>query len=300
MTKNLKTEINNYSLLIFLGAVWAASFVAIKFSNAIFNPIEVGFYRTGIGALFLFCAVKFRGGSITLFNENTRLYSLIGFLNASIPFTLLPYGLITLPSNIGVIILSANPFLALVLAHFFTLDEKLSIRKVIGSIIGFSGVVFAVGMEVLISDLNSLISALAIYIGASSYVISNLIIRRISHLPSDMVTMNTLFWGSIWLLPLVLIYGNLQNIEFSSIPVFALIYLGVIPTGLAFSLRQVLIRNAGSTFMMQVGYIIPIFGVFYGWLFLGEEIGYYLIISVALVIAGIGISRIRVSAKTID
>ena len=231
MTKNLKTEINNYSLLIFLGAVWAASFVAIKFSNEIFNPIEVGFYRTGIGALFLFCAVKFRGGSITLFNENTRLYSLIGFLNASIPFTLLPYGLITLPSNIGVIILSANPFLALVLAHFFTLDEKLSIRKVIGSIIGFSGVVFAVGMEVLISDLNSLISALAIYIGASSYVISNLIIRRISHLPSDMVTMNTLFWGSIWLLPLVLIYGNLQNIEFSSIPVFALIYLGVLPTG---------------------------------------------------------------------
>jgi drug/metabolite transporter (DMT)-like permease len=300
MTKNLKTEINNYSLLIFLGAVWAASFVAIKFSNKIFNPIEVGFYRTAIGALFLFCAVKFRGGSIILFNENTRLYSLIGFLNASIPFTLLPYGLITLPSNIGVIILSANPFLALVLAHFFTLDEKLSIRKVIGSIIGFSGVVFAVGREVLVSDLNSLISALAIYIGASSYVISNLIIRRISYLPSDMVTMNTLFWGSIWLLPLVLIYGNLQNIEFSSIPVFAIIYLGVIPTGLAFSLRQVLIRNAGSTFMMQVGYIIPIFGVFYGWLFLGEEIGYYLIISVALVIAGIGISRIRVGAKTID
>jgi drug/metabolite transporter (DMT)-like permease len=174
------------------------------------------------------------------------------------------------------------------------------IRKVIGSIIGFSGVVFAVGMEVLVSDLNSLISALAIYIGASSYVISNLIIRRISHLPSDMVTMNTLFWGSIWLLPLVVIYGNLQNIEFSSIPVFAIIYLGVIPTGLAFSLRQVLIRNAGSTFMMQVGYIIPIFGVFYGWLLLGEEIGYYLIISVALVIAGIGISRIRVSATTTD
>jgi drug/metabolite transporter (DMT)-like permease len=115
--------------------------------------------------------------------------------------------------------------------------RKLSIRKVIGSIIGFSGVVFAVGMEVLVSDLNSLISALAIYIGASSYVISNLIIRRISHLPSDMVTMNTLFWGSIWLLPLVLIYGNLQNIEFSSIPVFAIIYLGVIPTGLAFSLK---------------------------------------------------------------
>ena len=297
MAGDIKSEINNYILLIFLGAVWAASFVAIKFSNEIFNPIEVGFYRTFIGSIFLFLAVKFRGGSISLFSENARLYSLIGFLNASIPFTLLPYGLITLPSNIGVIILSANPFLALVLAHFFTLDEKLSLRKVIGSIIGFSGVIFAVGIEIFVSDLNSLISAISIYIGASSYVISNLIIRRISHLPSDMVTMNTLFWGSLWLLPLVLIYGNFQNIEFSYIPVLAIIYLGVIPTGLAFSVRQVLIRNAGSTFMMQVGYIIPIFGVFYGWLFLGEKVGYTLIISVLLVIIGIGVSRIRVPIK---
>ena len=297
MANKISNELSNYFLLIFLGAVWAASFVAIKFSNEMFNPIEVGFYRTAIGALFLFCAVKLRKGIVNISNENTRIYCLIGLLNAAIPFTLLPYGLISLPSNIGVIILSANPFLALVLAHFFTIDEKLSLRKIIGSIIGFSGVVFAVGVEILVSDLNSLIAALAIYIGASSYVISNLIIRRISDLPSDMVTMNTLFWGSVWLIPLMIIYGNFHNLDFSWKPLIALIYLGIIPTGLAFSLRQILIRNAGSTFMMQVGYIIPIFGVFYGWLLLGEEVGYSLIISVSLVIIGIGISRIRVTKK---
>jgi drug/metabolite transporter (DMT)-like permease len=72
MTKNLNTEISNYALLVFLGAIWAASFVAIKFSNLIFNPIEVGFYRTFIGSIFLFLAVKLRGGSIYLFSENTR------------------------------------------------------------------------------------------------------------------------------------------------------------------------------------------------------------------------------------
>tara|TARA_X000000368_G_C23051534_1_gene721651 strand:- start:2212 stop:3108 length:897 start_codon:yes stop_codon:yes gene_type:complete len=298
MSKNFSSEFNNYSLLVFLGAVWAASFVAIKYSNEIFNPIEVGFYRTLIGSLFLFCAVKLRKGSINIISSNTKTYSIVGFLNASVPFTLLPYGLISLPSNIGVIILSANPFLALILAHYFTIDEKLSMRKVIGSIIGFSGVIFAVGVEVFVSDLDSLIAALAIYIGASSYVISNLIIRRISDLPSDMVTMNTLFWGSIWLVPLMLIFGNFHDLEFKWIPFLALLYLGIIPTGLAFSLRQVLIRNAGSTFMMQVGYIIPVFGVFYGWILLGEKVGYSLIISVLLVITGIGISRIQVNKKT--
>ena len=58
MTTKLRTEINNYVLLIFLGAVWAASFVAIKFSNEIFNPIEVGFYRTAIGAFFFILCGK--------------------------------------------------------------------------------------------------------------------------------------------------------------------------------------------------------------------------------------------------
>ena len=300
MNKSFSSEIGNYSLLIFLGAVWAASFVAIKFSNIAFNPIEVGFYRTLIGSIFLFCVVKIRKGSINILSSNTKTYSLVGLLNASVPFTLLPYGLLFLPSNIGVIILSANPFLALILAHFFTIDEKLSLRKVIGSIIGFSGVVFAVGVEVFVSDLNSLIAALAIYIGASSYVISNLIIRRISDLPSDMVTMNTLFWGTVWLMPLMLFYGNFKNIDFAWTPFLSLLYLGIIPTGFAFSLRQVLIRNAGSTFMMQVGYIIPVFGVFYGWLLLDEKIGYSLIISVILVMVGIGVSRIQVNKKPED
>ena len=300
MSKSFSSEFNNYSLLIFLGAVWAASFVAIKFSNEIFNPIEVGFYRTLIGSLFLFCVVKIRKGTINIISKNTATYSLVGLLNASVPFTLLPYGLLYLPSNIGVIILSANPFLALILAHYFTIDEKLSLRKVIGSIIGFSGVIFAVGVEVFISDLNSLIAALAIYIGASSYVVSNLIIRRISDLPSDMVTMNTLLWGTIWLVPLMFFFGNFQGFSFEMTPVLSLLYLGIIPTGFAFSLRQVLIRNAGSSFMMQVGYIIPVFGVFYGWLLLDEKISYSLIISVLLVIIGIGISRIQVNKKTTD
>ena len=299
----------NYSLLVFLGAVWGASFVAIKYTNFMFNPFEVGFLRSLIACIILFLAVKLRKGSTNLIGQNTKRYSIVGLLNAAIPFTLIPYGLITLPSSIGVIIMSANPFLALVLAHFFTNDEKINLRKAIGSIIGFSGVVFAVGVQVFIDDQSALIGALAIYIGSCSYVVSNLIIRTISDLPSDMVTMNTLLWGSIWLFPLVAIFGNYFGLQ---IPLFvndfeyavntksiiAAIYLGIIPTALAFSMRQVLIRRAGSTFMMQVAYLIPIFGIFYGWLILEETLRFSLLIGAVLVLVGIAISRIRLNEET--
>ena len=127
----MNSSFNNYSLLIFLGAVWGGSFVAIKFSNLIFNPIEIGFFRTFIGATVLLLAVLYRAGSLQFFQKNTYRYAIIGLFNAAIPFTLIPYGLLTLPSNIGVIIMSANPFLALILAHYFTHNEKLNLRKII-------------------------------------------------------------------------------------------------------------------------------------------------------------------------
>ena len=183
----MNSTLNNYSLLVFLGAVWGASFVAIKFCNFMFNPIEIGFFRTFIGAIFLLIAVMYRAGKLQLFQKNTYTYAIIGLFNAAIPFTLIPYGLLTLPSNIGVIIMSANPFLALILAHYFTDDEKLNLRKMIGTIIGFSGVVFAVGVQVFVTDISSFIGALAIYLAGCSYVVSNLIIRKVSNLPSDMV-----------------------------------------------------------------------------------------------------------------
>tara|TARA_Y100001949_G_scaffold170674_1_gene172129 strand:- start:248 stop:1138 length:891 start_codon:yes stop_codon:yes gene_type:complete len=294
----VSTSLNNYALLVFLGAVWGASFVAIKYCNILFNPIEVGFYRTFIAAIFLLLIVKLRKGNYDFYGKSTYTYSIIGLFNAAIPFTLIPYGLLTLPSNIGVIIMSANPFLALILAHFFTNDEKLNLRKTIGTIIGFSGVIFAVGVEVFITDMNSLIGALAIYLAGCSYVVSNLIIRKISDQPSDMVNMNSLMWGSIWLLPLMLIYGNFSNYEFSYLPITAIVYLGIIPTGLAFSLRQILIRNTGSTFMMQVAYLIPIFGIFYGWLLLSEPLKFSLFVGVVFVIIGIAVSKMQVDVGT--
>ena len=290
----MPTSLHNYALLVFLGAVWGASFVAIKYCSILFNPIEVGFFRTFIAAIFLLIIVSLRKGNYDFFGKNTFTYSIVGLFNAAIPFTLIPYGLLALPSNIGVIIMSANPFLALILAHFFTNDEKLNLRKSIGTIIGFSGVVFAVGVEVFVTDMDSLIGALAIYLAGCSYVVSNLIIRKISEQPSDMVTMNSLMWGSVWLLPLMLMYGNFSNYELSYLPISAIIYLGIIPTGLAFSLRQVLIRNTGSTFMMQVAYLIPIFGIFYGWLLLSEPLKLSLFAGLILVIIGIAVSRMQI------
>ena len=88
----MNSTLNNYSLLVFLGAVWGASFVAIKFCNFMFNPIEIGFFRTFIGAIFLLIAVMYRAGKLQLFRENTYTYAIIGsvsYTHLTLPTT--PY-----------------------------------------------------------------------------------------------------------------------------------------------------------------------------------------------------------------
>ena len=157
---------------------------------------------------------------------------------------------------------------------------------------------FAVGVQVFVTDMSSFIGALAIYLAGCSYVVSNLIIRKVSNLPSDMVTMNTLAWGSIWLIPLMLLFAEPVNYEMNLTAISALFYLGIIPTGLAFSLRQILIRTAGTTFMMQVAYLIPVFGIFYGWALMNEPLKFSLLIGVILVVVGIAISRLQVESNT--
>ena len=76
----MNSTLNNYSLLVFLGAVWGASFVAIKFCNFMFNPIEIGFFRTFIGAIFLLLAVLYRAGNLQLFKEILLLTQSLDYL----------------------------------------------------------------------------------------------------------------------------------------------------------------------------------------------------------------------------
>ena len=70
----MPNSLNNYSLLVFLGAVWGASFVAIKYCSILFNPIEVGFFRTFIAAIFLLLIVSLRKGNYNFFGKNTFTY----------------------------------------------------------------------------------------------------------------------------------------------------------------------------------------------------------------------------------
>ena len=110
---------------------------------------------------------------------------------------------------------------------------------------------------------------------------------KISKKKNENVTASILIWGSIIVFPISMFFEQPWNLSPSLDSMIALLYLGVFPTGVAWLLRFHILKNNGVVFQSQVAFLIPIFGVILGYIFLNELITSKVIVSLLLVILGI-------------
>ena len=193
-------------------------------------------------------------------------------------------------SNLAAILMASTPLTATALAHFFTNNEKINLTKSLGILIGFSGIVFLFSDNLLIDE-NNFFSAFSILFGSCFYVIGGLLTLKISNKKNENVTASILIWGTIFLLPIALLFEQPWNLTPRLDSTLSLIYLGVFSTGIAWLLRFYILKHNGLVFQSQVAYLIPIFGVILGYLILDEVITSKVMISLIAVIIGIYIVK---------
>ena len=191
--------------------------------------------------------------------------------------------------------MASTPLTATALAHFFTKNEKINLVKSFGVLIGFSGIVYLFSDNILINK-NNIFSALLILIGSCFYVIGGLLTLKISNKKNENVTASILIWGSLILMPISLFIEQPWNLSPSLNSTVSLIYLGIFSTGIAWLLRFYILKHNGLVFQAQVAYLIPIFGVILGYIFLNEAVTSKVIISLIAVI--IGIFVVKKGSKT--
>ena len=131
------------------------------------------------------------------------------------------------------------------------------------------------------------ISALAILLGSTCYVIGGVLTLKISKKKNENVTGSILIWAIIILIPLASFIEQPWNLNPSMNSTISLIYLGMISTGLAWLLRFRILKNNGLIFQSQVSYLIPIFGMILGYVFLKEMITTKVIVSLLAVLVGL-------------
>ena len=277
---------SDYFILVLLSLIWASAFFNIKIATYSYGPITIAFLRIFFGMIPVLLLCFYKKIKIEVFSKDWKWFAAIGIINLVIPFFLIAYGVQKVQSNLAAILMSTTPISATILAHLFIDKEKINLVKILGIILGFLGIVYLFSENLLINDEN-LFSALMILVGSTFYVIGGILTLKISHKKNENVTASILIWGTIFVCPISLIVEQPWNLNPSLESTLSLIYLGVFPTGIAWLLRFMILKRNGLVFQSQVAYLIPIFGVILGYLFLNELVTSKILISLFVVILGI-------------
>ena len=278
------------SLLILLAIIWGSSFFNIKIATYSYDPITLALVRVIFASMPLLLICKLRKIKIEAFTENWKWYALIGLCNIAIPFVLIAIGTAKINSYLAAILMSTTPLSGSILAHFFTKDEKLSFYKSTGVLIGFSGIILLFFDRVIINSENY-IYALITILGSTFYCIGGLLTLKLKNKKNENVTTSTTLWSVLFLLPFSLILESPWNSEPTIASTLSLLYLGVIATGFAWLIRFRILTVNGLVFQTQVAYLIPIFGIIFGYFLMNEIITWRVLVSLVIILIGIYIFK---------
>ena len=277
-------------LLIILGIIWGSSFFNIKIATYSYDPFTLALIRVFFASIPLYLLCKYKKIQIQAFTKHWKPYAIIGLCNITIPFTLIAIGTSQINSYLAAILMSTTPLSGSILAHFFTNDEKITFLKSIGILVGFSGIVFLFFDKLIINE-NNYLYALITILGSTFYSIGGILTLKLRTKGNENVTTSTTLWSVIFLLPLSIIFETPWETSPSLESTLALLYLGVVATGLAWLIRFRILTVNGLVFQTQVAYLIPIFGVIFGYFLMDEIITWRVLISLIIIILGIYIVK---------
>ena len=271
--------------LIVLGAIWGGSFLFMRVAVNDFGPVPLVEVRLVLGSLLLLPFLWRERAHFTL--QRWPMMALIGAINSGLPFLLFAWGAERAPAGVGAI---ANGMTALcaALMGFLFFHERLRTRQSIALCAGFAGIIvlasgrmagFSIGWASLAGALASLLYGLGIHMAR----------RHLAGLPPAALASVTLGSAALLAAPFAIATWPDHPIPLKSWLSGAA--LGVLCTGIAFVLFYRLIARIGANRTSIVTYLIPPFGVAWGWLFLGEAVTLTMIVACALILGSVALSQ---------
>ncbi len=259
-----------WALLVILSVLWGGSFFLAEIALNDVSPYMLVTLRVGIAALVLliYLLIMRQWQSISLKICLTLL--VMGALNNVIPFTLIFWGQVYIESGLAAILNATTPLFTVLLAHLMTQDEKMSVNKIIGVIIGFIGVVFLIGPVALSGQKNQALGQIAVLGAAISYALAGIWGKRLRSVSAAVSSTGMLLGSTIIMIIFCLLKGESFALNFSSSSWAAIIGLAVLSTALAYIIYFYILAEAGATNLLLVTFLIPLSALILGVVFLNE------------------------------
>jgi len=281
----------DYIILFLLGALWGSSFGAIKVALYGVSPLTVMSVRIMLAGVALLLLTLIRSTPFPRGLQNWNKVLWMAIFGVLMPFYLVPWGQQKIDSSLAAIIMSINPFFALILGHFFSEDENFSKQQFFAMLVGFAGVFLVFSENADFSSNGNFWGQGAVILAGIGYTISGVIAARVKGISADSVSASVFVVASLIALPFWLIIESPWNLELEMESIIALTHLGFVSTGIAFLMRYYIILRAGAVFFSYVAFIIPMFGIFFGVLFLNETLSLSTMVAVLLILSGVYLGR---------
>jgi drug/metabolite transporter (DMT)-like permease len=293
----------DYLALARLSLLWGSSFLAIKIAvDHGVPPLTVAAFRIGLGALLLLTIARARNQSWPPLRTrgDARLWLrifLLGVVGNSLPFFLISWGEQTTTSQLAGILMAIIPMLVVILAHFYTHDERLNAMKLFGVTLGFAGVIVLVGVDALRGLGEQVLGQVLIIGGCISYSLYGVAARRLPRLAPDMLIGVILLAGFVAILPFWLIIDRPWTMAWAWQGAAAVAWLGLFATGTGNLLYFILLRKAGAGFASNNNYLVPLLALVYGYFVLGEQPHLNAVAALVLILAGLAVQRMGVGSR---
>jgi drug/metabolite transporter (DMT)-like permease len=300
-----------WSFFLLLATVWGSSFLFIKIGlEEGLSPLTLVAYRLGIAVVVLAAVARLLGARLPTRDGQRKLLGL-SVINIFVPFLLITWAELFIPSALAAILNGLVPLFTIVIASLFLRDEPITVNRLAGLVIGFAGAVLLLsrdlGEQPGITGSDALLGQLAMVLACISYAASAVFVRRyLNHAdlvvdprsgPRALLPVEAALGQTVVSAVLVILLaavaewlpGRAAAVPPTLSAWFAVAWLGVLGSAIAYLLFFRVIRVWGATRTALVTYIMPIVGIVLGVLVLQEVIDARVIAGTVLIIGGIAL-----------
>ncbi len=290
-----RPTLTNWIEIAALGVIWGASFLSVHVALTGFGPLTVAAGRIGIAAATLALLCVLLRLPLPSLHADRRVWrhalGMAVFTNV-LPFAVIAWAQQTVQSSFVGITMALVPLFTLVMAHVALPGERLTLPRIAGVLLGLVGVVVLIGLDglTLTGEPWHALAQLSCVGVTVSYALGSIVTRRCPAVDPVAFSTASLLLAAAMIVPVALAVEGVPHAP-PAPALWALAYLGLMPTAFATLILVHVVLSAGPTFLTQTNYQVPVWSVLFGTLLLSEPLPPQFLAALGLILAGLAVSR---------